>query len=486
MPASPAAVNGAAGAMISPRARLQALCDPGSLQIIRSSVMSDHLGDRARPGDGVVGASGTVAGRPIFCFAQDGGFVGGALGVVHAETIVRVLHLAADAKTPVVGFFESAGARIQEGSAALGGYGRVFRATVEISGRVPQISIVTGTCAGGGSYSPALTDFVVMTRDATMFLTGPGVVREVTGEELSAHELGGRRVHRRNGVVHLIAEDDRSAATLARTLLSYLPQSSLAPAPVADPVPALNLDPSEAVPEESRRIYDVREVLAGIIDGHSFFELAPRWARNMVTGFARLEGRPVGVVANQPRYLGGVIDSAGSQKAARFIRTCNSFGMPLIVLVDTPGFMPGLKQELEGIIRHGAKLLHAFAEATVPRVTVVLRQAFGGACIAMNSKDLGADLTFAWPGARVGIVGARQAVGIVNRREIGASDDPAAERDRLAEAYAHDQQDASVAAQAGLIDEVVHPFETRSRLAGALAALERKPRTGGGCGNIPL
>jgi acetyl-CoA carboxylase carboxyltransferase component len=427
------------------------------------------------PGDGVVGGAGRVDGRPVFCYAQDPAYAGGSLGAAHADTIVRILRLADRASAPVVGFVESAGARLQEGLAALGGYGRIFREHVRLSGRVPQISVVTGASAGGGSYAPALTDFVVMTEAATMFLTGPAVVREVMGEELGAADLGGPRVHDRNGVSHFTAATDADAARLVRELLAYVALDRRAPLEPPGGTPR--------VPESERQVYDVRGVIAGIVDGGEQLEVAPRWARNLVTTFARLDGRPVGVIANQPRHLGGVLDAEAAQKGARFVRTCDLFGLPLVVLVDTPGFLPGSRQESAGVIRHGAKLVHAFAQATVPKLTVVLRKAFGGAFIAMNSKDLGADLAFAWPTAQLGVMGPRQAVGIINRREIAA--DPAAQ-DRFARAYAEEHLTAEAATREGFIDEVVAPSQTRERLVAAIAALDLGARDVSPNSNIPL
>jgi acetyl-CoA carboxylase carboxyltransferase component len=449
-------------------------------------VKSGRLGEKAREGDGVVAASATVGGRPVFCFAEDGRFAGGSLGEAHADTIVRILELAYDARVPVIGFIESAGARMQEGATALAAYGRVFRANVELSGRVPQISIMTGTCAGGGCYSPALTDLLIMTSDSSMFLTGPKVVREVTGEDVSAAGLGGTRVHERNGVCEFVVPDEISGALLARDLLTFLPQNAWEAPPRYEPQPPPTDNPGACVPREHKRVYDVREVVRGFVDGGQLLEVAAKWARNVVTGFARLDGRSVGIVANQPRYLGGVLNSPASQKAARFVRLCNAYGVPLIVLVDTPGFMPGTREESAGVIRHGAKLLHAFSEASVPKLTVVLRQAYGGGYITMNSKDLGADFTFAWPRATIGIMGARQAVGIIHKRAIAAADDPRAEVDRLADKYAAEQQGAWIAARDGVIDEVILPAETRARLCAALAALATKHRRPGEVRNIPL
>jgi acetyl-CoA carboxylase carboxyltransferase component len=443
------------------------------------------MGAKARPGDGVVGGSGLVDGRPIYVYAQDASYAGGSLGAAHADTIVRVLQLAREARVPAVGFIESGGARMQEGTAALGGYGRIFREHVASSGLIPQISVICGTSAGGGCYAPALTDFVMMTRDAKMFLTGPGIVAEAMGEDVTAEELGGPGVHERNGVCQFVAENDTESIFLTRELISYLPQNaheSVPPRPFSTHAAA---DPSYGVPVEARRVYDIRDVIRSIADNGRLLEVSEKWARNMVTGFCRIEGESVGVIANQPKWLGGTIDSEASQKAARFVRTCNSFGLPLVVLVDTPGFMPGTKQESAGVIRHGAKLLHAFAEATVPKMSVVLRKAFGGAYITMNSRDLGADYAFAWPQAEIGVMAAKQAVGIISRREIAASDDPDATREALADEYGEQHLGAELAAREGFIDEVILPRETRDRLAWAIASLP-KPRTRNLAGNIPL
>jgi acetyl-CoA carboxylase carboxyltransferase component len=464
---------------LAPYDRLDALFDPGTLHVIRSEVTSRRMGERARPGDGVIGAAGRVNGRPVFAYAQDTSFAGGSLGEQHADTIVRVLELAGQARAPVVGFVASAGARMQEGVAALAGYGRIFGRHVALSGRVPQISVIAGTSAGGGSYSPALTDFVVMTRGSSMFLTGPAVVREVMGEDVDAEALGGPRVHERNGVCHNVVSDDAAAAEHVRRLLSFLPQHAGEDAPLALPTAPHPGSPGTVVPLDPRKVYDVRDVLARVLDGGDLLEIQPRWARNLVTGFARLEGRAVGVIANQPRWIGGVLDADSAQKGARFVRTCNTFNLPLLVFVDTPGFLPGSGQEQQGVIRHGAKLLHAFAEGEVPKLTVVLRKAFGGAYITMNSRALGAHLSFAWPGAELGVMGARQAVGIIHRRR------PASEHPALADAYADDHLRASVAAADGHVDELIEPADTRARLAWGLSALGGMP-LGTAKGNLPL
>jgi len=453
----------------APQAQLEALCDPGSFRPLRSGVSSLRLGERAALGDGVVAGAGEVNGRPVFCYAQDPKFLGGSLGEVHADTIVRLMRMAGDAGAPVVGFVRSGGARLQEGHAALAGYGRIFRASVELSRKVPQISILDGISAGGGAYSPALTDFVVMTAESRMFLTGPKVVAEAMGEEISMEDLGGPRVHGKNGVCHLVAEDPAGAVEATRHLLGLLPQRLGQAVPAAVVKAADGADPGSHVPAEQRKVYDVRDVAASILDQDSMIELSPRWASNMVTAFARLEGRPVGLIANQPRALGGVIDAAASEKAALFVEDCDRFGIPLVVFVDTPGFMPGRKQEEAGVIRHGASLLRAFAGAGVPKVTLVLRKAFGGAAITMNSKDLGADMVFSWPGAQIGIMAARQAVGIVHHRALKEEGGPS--HDELADAYAAEHLTAPAAAASGWVDEVIEPEASRDRLAWALRSL---------------
>jgi acetyl-CoA carboxylase carboxyltransferase component len=456
---------------LTPLERLEALCDPGSLQLIRTEVLSPAMGDKARQGDGVLGGSGTVGGRTVFCYAQDPRYAGGSLGEPHADTIARVLELAERGRAPVVGFVSSGGARMQEGIGALGGYGRIFRRTVALSGKVPQISIVTGLSAGGGAYSPALTDWIVMTEESSMFLTGPGVVREALGEVVDAETLGGSKVHAKNGVCHFVARDDSDAAALARDLLAYLPSHSGEAAPNARRRPPSGADPEMIVPVEPRRYYDVRDVIGALVDGGELLEVSARWARNLVTGFARIDGRTVGVIANQPRYTGGVLDVASSEKGARFVSKCDAFGIPLLVMVDTPGYMPGVRQESAGVIRAGAAFVHAFAKATVPRITVIVRKAFGGAFITMNSKDLGADYVFAWPTAQIGIMGAKPAVGVIHRRQLAAADDPDAERDRLADQYAETQLRPEVAAARGFVDELISPQDTRARLIWAYNTL---------------
>lgn len=456
---------GAAGPAPPPLRRLERLCDPGSLRLIRTGVVSPHMGDPARPGDGVLAGAGRVAGRPVFCYAQDPSHLGGSLGEAHADSVVRLMELAMRRPAPLVGFVESGGARLQEGNAALAGYGRIFRRSVELSRLAPQVSVVCGTSAGGGAYAPALTDFVVLTGGGRMFLTGPAVVRAALGEEVTMEELGGAGVHGRNGVAQFTVGDERDAIELVRELLGLLPQRVGDPPPRAAAAPAAG-DPAAPVPARSRKVYDVRDVAAAIFDGGRLLELWPGWAPNMVTALCRVEGRAVGLVANQPRRLAGVIDAAAAEKAALFVERCDRFGLPLIVLVDTPGFMPGRRQEAAGVIRRGADLLRAFAAASVPKVTVVLRKAYGGAAITMNSRDLGADLVLAWPGAEIGIMAAGQAVDIVHRRRIEAGAVP---REELCDAYRERHLSAAAAAASGFVDEVIQPGQTRARVAWALS-----------------
>jgi acetyl-CoA carboxylase carboxyltransferase component len=437
-----------------PLARIDLLCDPGTFSPVRSAV-----------GDGVVAGQGRVSGRSVFAWAQDGADRGGSLGAAGGETIARTIELAERAAAPVVGFLHSGGARLQEGTASLQAYAAIFRA--QATARVPQVSVVAGPCAGGAAYSPALGDLVVMAGSrARLFLTGPQVVEAVTRERVSAEELGGPRVHARTGVAQLVAEDDVTAAEIVRDLLAHLPSRVGGPLPLAPPAAPVAGDPSGPLPRRDREVYDVRDVARRIVDAGALIELAPRWARNLVVGFARIDGSPVGVVANQPRHLGGCLDAAAGEKGAWFVELCDRFGLPLVVLSDTPGFLPGTAQERAAVIRHGAALLGAFARARVPRVTITLRQAYGGGHIVMNARDLGATLTLAWPDARMGVMGARQAVGVVHRRDLAAGADAQA----LADAYAAEHLPVQRAAAAGHIDEVIAPRHTRARIAAVLEA----------------
>ncbi|MEU4744249.1 acyl-CoA carboxylase subunit beta [Actinosynnema sp. NPDC023658] len=455
---------------VSPYTRLSHLVDPGSFaEFGRHVVARAGTAVRRHQGDGVVTGNALVAGRPVLVFAQDSSVLGGSLGEMHALKIVQAQQRAVEYRCPLVGLVDSAGARIQEGVAALDGYGAIFRRNVQASGRVPQISVILGTCAGGAVYSPALTDVVIMVRGrGRMFLTGPAVVKAVTGEELSGEEIGGARMHsHRSGVAHLVAEDEEQALGLARRVLSYLPDSAWHALPSVPAEPARTVP---AVPADQRKVYDVRDVVDGIVDAGSFLELQPHFAPTLTTGFARLEGNPIGIVANQPLRLGGVLDARAGDKGGRFVRFCDAFGIPLVVLVDTPGFLPGREQEANGVIRRGAKLLYAFSEATVPRVTVVLRKAFGGAYIAMNSKSLGADQVFSWPTAQIAVMGAEGAVGVVHRRELAEHPDRYA---RLVTEYRDNVMAPQRAAESFAVDAIIQPAETRAALAATLRGIRR-------------
>ena len=451
--------------------RIESLVDPNSFEPLRSAVRSGALGPRALAGDGVLAGSGCVEGRPVCCYAQDGAFLGGSLGAAHAATLVELYRYASRAQLPVVGFIDSAGARLQEGLPALSGYGALFRAQVAVSGLLPQIAVLCGHAAGGSAYSPALCDFVVMSEQAAMFLTGPGVVAAVTGERLEAGELGGLDVHSRNGNAHLAAADSEHAAELARALLAHLPASARSPLPRRQPALPPAGDPGALVPSDPRRVYDMRALARAILDRGELLEISPRHAPNLLCALGFLSGVPVGILASQPRHLGGVLDAAAGSKGARFVRSCSAFGLPLIVLVDTPGFLPGSRQEREGVIRHGAKLLHAFAEARVPRLTVIVRKAFGGAYIAMNCRSLGADRVFAWPEAQIGVMGAEQALPFLHRRELASTSEPERTRQALAERYRRQQLCAQRAVESGAVDELIAPAQTRERLIRVLAPL---------------
>jgi acetyl-CoA carboxylase carboxyltransferase component len=429
--------------------RIDLLCDEGSFHAIRSSA-----------GDGVLAGCGRVGGRPVYVWSQNIKHKGGSLGQAGGETIVSTIHAAGKAGAPVVGFLASGGARLQEGVGALGAYASIFRANSRA--QVPQISVICGPCAGGAAYSPSLGTLVMMVgEESQMFLTGPRVIAKVTREKVTAVDLGGPRVHRKSGVSHFEADDDASAADLIRQALSFFPGRVGGPLPTAEPVDPPPGDPARDVPTNQRKVYDVRDVAKHLLDGGEFLELSKRYAKNMVVGFGRIDGHPVGVIANQPRYMGGVLDAASSDKGAWFVNMCDRYGIPLVVLSDTPGFRPGTRQEKEAVLRRGAALLRAFSVAEVPRVTVTLRQAYGGAYIVMNCRDLGEDLTLAWPNARIGVMGAPQAVEIVKRRELEAGADP----DELAAAYEEEHLPVAIAAKAGFIDEIVTPAQTRERIA---------------------
>lgn len=431
------------------RARIDLLCDPGSFHPIRSE-----------SGDGVICGSGRVGGRAIYVWSQNVKHKGGSLGQMGGASICATIEAANKACAPVVGFLHSGGARLQEGVGALGAYASIFRATSRAT--VPQISVICGPCAGGAAYSPSLGTLVMMVgEESQMFLTGPRVIAKVTREVVTAAELGGARVHRKTGVSHIEADDDAEAADLVRRALSYFPGAIGGPLPFREPVDPPSGDPAEHVPTNQRKVYDVRDVATRLLDGGEFLELSKRYAKNMVIGFGRVEGHPVGVIANQPRYLGGVLDAAASDKGAWFVNMCNRYRIPLVVLSDTPGYRPGVRQEREAVLRRGAELLRAFAVAEMPRVTVTMRQAYGGAYIVMNCRDLGNDLCLAWPNARIGVMGAPQAIEIVKRRDLEAGADPV----ELAAAYEEEHLPVAIAARMGYIDEIVESSRTRARIA---------------------
>ncbi len=488
----------AAGKLLA-RERLEAFFDPGTFTEIDPFVVHRvekfGLAERRIPGDGVVTGWGEVDGRPACAFAQDATVFGGALGEAHAEKIVKIMDTARRAGVPIVGLDDSGGARIQEGVMSLAGYGDVFYRNVLLSGVVPQISLILGPCAGGAVYSPAITDLVVMAKPAAqMFITGPDVVRAVTGEEVTMEALGGADAHaERSGVSHFTVGSDRAAIDLARRLLGYLPLNNLEEPPLAEP-----LDPPDGaaaelvriVPDSSEVPYDVLGVIERLVDRGSFLEVHAAWATNLRVGFARLEGRPVGVVANNPAVAAGTLDINASVKGARFVRLCDAFNLPLVTLVDVPGFLPGTAQEHGGIIRHGAKLLYAYAEATVPLLTVILRKAYGGAYDVMCSKHLGGDLNLAWPTAEIAVMGSEGAVRILYRRELEAAPAEGREalRTRLASEYAREFLNPYLAAERGYIDDVIDPAETRTRLVAGLRLFtgKRDDRPARKHGNLPL
>jgi len=465
------------------RERLEKLLDEGSfeeLDVFVTHRCHDFGMEAERPlGDGVVTGHGTIGGRLVFVFSQDFTVFGGSLSKAYAEKICKVMDLAVRAGAPIIGLNDSGGARIQEGVDALAGYADIFLKNVLASGRVPQLSAILGPCAGGAVYSPAITDFVVMTRGTSyMFLTGPKVVRQVTREEVTTEELGGADVHAsRSGVAHLVADDEDEALSMLTRLLSFLPQNHRQRPPITptgDPADRVDPDLNFILPDNAGVPYDMTEVIETVVDDHDFFEIQPQWAANLVIGFARFNGRPAGIVANQPQAMAGVLDNDASIKGARFVRFCDAFNIPLVVFEDVPGFMPGTVQEYGGIIRNGAKLLFAFAEATVPKITIVTRKAYGGAYCVMNSKHIRADINLAWPSAEIAVMGPDGAVEIIHRKELKAADDPAARTEALKEEYRDLFANPYVAAARGYIDDVIEPATTRFRIIKALEMLADK------------
>jgi len=482
---------------LTARERVALLLDEGSFVESGSLVLHrcrDFGMEKKRvPGDGVVTGHGTVEGRRVFVFSQDFTVFGGSLSGAYAEKICRLMDQALKVGAPVVGLNDSGGARIQEGVVSLGGYAEIFLRNTLCSGVIPQVSAVLGPCAGGAVYSPAITDFVLMVEGtSTMYVTGPGVVKTVTHEEVTHEELGGAHVHAtRSGVAHFAAPDDAACLAKVRDLLSYLPSNNVEDPPLRptqDPADRADAALDGLVPEDPNTPYDVKEVVQRVVDDGRFLEVHAGYAPNIVVGFARLGGRPVGVVANQPAHLAGVLDIAASLKGARFVRTCDAFNVPLVTFEDVPGFLPGTDQEHNGIIKHGAKLLYAYCEATVPKLTVILRKAYGGAYDVMSSKHIRGDLNLAWPTAEIAVMGPRGAVEIVFKKEIAAAKDPAAEEARKIEEYSAKFANPFVAAAEGYLDDVVEPHETRRRLCQALEMLRTKrdrnpPKKHG---NIPL
>ena len=478
------------------RERLELLLDPGSFHEL--DLLARHRAHAAgleeRPyTDGVVTGWGTIDDRKVFVYSQDFTVFGGALGEVFAEKIHKLMDLALKTGAPVIGLNDGAGARIQEGVVSLASYGGIFWRNVQSSGVIPQISVVLGPCAGGAVYSPAMTDFIFMVRETShMFITGPDVVKTVTGEDVTLEELGGAASHAsKSGVATFVSADEQSCLADVRYLLGFLPQNNLGEAPLVES----NDDPMRScemlrtiLPASANLPYDMKKVIAEVVDDGEFFEYFPNWAKSIVCGFSRIDGHSVGIVGNQPMVLAGVLDIESSEKAARFVRTCDAFNIPIVTFVDVPGFLPGVDQEYGGIIRHGAKLLYAYCEATVPRIQVITRKAYGGAYVVMNSKSIGADLAYAWPSAELAVMGPQGAVEIVYRRELQQAADPAVRRAELVAEYTEKYANPYLAAERGFVDDVIDPAETRIKLVEGLRVLRTKrddvPQRKHG--NIPL
>ena len=481
---------------LTARERIHYLLDEGSfveLQPFAEHLETGLMEGVEAPADGVITGYGTMGGRKVCVFSQDFTVLGGSLGKMHGRKIANLMDLAAKIGVPVIGLNDSAGARIQEGVDSLSGYGEVFYRNAIYSGVVPQISAILGPCAGGAVYSPAMTDFVLMSKgNSYMFITGPEVIKSVTREEVSLEELGGSQVHTGvSGVAHLEAEGDHAVLNLIRQLLSYLPQSAKEKPPLVengDPKDRQTPELLDLVHPDPKRPYNMHKVIETLLDDGDFLEVQPQFARNMIVGFGRLGGHSVGIVANNPRFMAGALDINASDKAARFIRTCDCFNVPILTLVDVTGFLPGVTQEHAGIIRHGAKMLYAYAEASVPKITLITRKAYGGAYLAMNSRDMGADVVLAWPTSAVAVMGAEGAANIVYRREIQHSADPAATRAAKIAEYKKTFDNPYIAAGRGYIDDVIDPADTRRLLIGHLEMLSTKAegKPFRKHGNIPL
>jgi acetyl-CoA carboxylase carboxyltransferase component len=479
------------------RERVEKLLDEGSFRELDMFVTHRATGFGVEKqqylGDSAVTGWGTINDRPVYVFSQDFTVFGGSLSEVHAEKVCKIMDLATKNGAPVIGLNDSGGARIQEGVVSLAGYAHIFLRNVLASGVVPQISAILGPCAGGAVYSPAMTDFILMVKDTShMFITGPQVIRAVTHEEVTFEELGGAMTHAsKSGVAHFAAQNEEHCLNLVRQLLSYIPQNNLEDppfVPTADPEERMDEELTTIVPDSPTQPYDMKDIIRRVVDDGQFLEVHEHWAQNMIVGFARLGGFSVGIVAQQPMILAGVLDIDASRKGARFVRFCDAFNIPLVTLVDVPGFLPGVDQEHNGIILNGAKLLWAYCEATVPKITIITRKAYGGAYDVMSSKHIRGDISYAWPTAEVAVMGPEGAVNIVFRKEIAAAEDPDAERERLVEAYREQFANPYVAAARGYVDDVVEPQETRPRLIEALKMLQNKrdsnpPKKHG---NIPL
>lgn len=482
---------------LSARERIDLLLDQGSFieidKFVKHRSTNFSMDKVDAPSDGVVTGYGTVDGRLVFVYAQDFTVVGGSLGEMHANKIVKTQEMALKMGAPIVGINDSGGARIQEGVDALSGYGKIFYRNTAASGVIPQISVIMGPCAGGAVYSPALTDFTFMVdKSSMMFITGPQVIKSVTGEEVSQEELGGAKTHNRiSGVAHFIDKSEEECIERIKILLSYLPSNNLDKLPSYESDDYINRveeNLNEMVPENPNKPYDMKEVIRTLADNGDFFEIQETYAQNIITGYIRLDGKTVGVVANQPKVLAGVLDINASDKAGRFIRTCDAFNIPLLSLVDVPGFLPGTGQEYGGIIRHGAKMLYAFSEATVPKVTLIVRKAYGGAYLAMCSKDLGADQVFAWPSAEIAVMGPEGAANIIFKNDIKNSDDPITTREEKIDEYKDTVANPYIAANRGFVDDVIVPSITRPRLISAYDMLESKRENNPKKkhGNVPL
>ena len=477
--------------------RIEYVFDEGTFVEVGGFVelRSEHfgLGKKKVPGDGVVTGFGRVNGELVYMAAQDFTVLGGSLGEMHGRKVANIMDMAIKAGAPIVMLNDSGGARIQEGIGSLCGYGEIFFRNTQASGVIPQISVIMGPCAGGAVYSPGITDFVAMVKDTSnMFITGPDVIKTVTGEEVSKEDLGGPEVHMvRSGVATYIGEDDESTLNWVARLLSYLPSNNMEQAPVMPPAARTGFKGvalEDLVPSNPNKGYDIHEVIEQLVDPHSFLELQPDFAANIVIGFSRIDGISTGIIANNPRHLAGCIDVNASDKAARFVRFCDAFNIPLLTLVDVPGFLPGVDQEYAGIIRHGAKLLYAYSEATVPKLTVILRKAYGGAYICMCSKHLGADMVVAWPGAEIAVMGPKGAVNVIFRKEISTAENPAEEARRLEGNYIDTFANPRMAASLGYLDDVIEPGQTGAVIRHYLWSLSDKQvdRPRRKHGNIPL